>query len=57
MNFQQAAILLALPLASIPLIIHLINQRRFQTLKWGAMMFLVAGLGGRQPGRHNPRVA
>jgi hypothetical protein len=42
MNFQQAAILLALPLASIPLIIHLINQRRFQTLKWGAMMFLVA---------------
>jgi hypothetical protein len=42
MNFQQAAILLALPLASIPLIIHLINQRRFQTVKWGAMMFLVA---------------
>ena len=27
-------------LAALPIIIHLINQRRFQTVHWGAMMFL-----------------
>ena len=32
----------ALPLISLPILIHLINQRRFQTIRWGAMMFLLA---------------
>lgn len=42
MSFLQPWLLAALPLASIPIIIHLINQRRFQTIRWGAMMFLLA---------------
>ncbi|HBJ33726.1 MAG TPA: hypothetical protein DDZ51_02970, partial [Planctomycetaceae bacterium] len=31
-----------LPLAAIPIIIHLINQRRYQTTQWAAMMFLLS---------------
>lgn len=27
---------------ALPLIIHLINQRRFQTVRWAAMQFLLA---------------
>ena len=43
MSFLQPAILLAaLPIAALPIIIHLINQRRYQTVRWGAMMFLLA---------------
>ena len=42
MSFLQPFLLAALPLASLPIIIHLINQRRFQTMKWAAMMFLLA---------------
>lgn len=42
MNFLQPWLLVALPLAALPIIIHLINQRRFQTIRWGAMMFLLA---------------
>ena len=42
MTFLQPWALLALPLISLPLIIHLINQRRFQTMNWGAMMFLLS---------------
>jgi hypothetical protein len=34
-------LLAALPLAALPVIIHLINQRRFQTIDWGAMKFLL----------------
>src|SRR5580700_3047106 len=41
MSFLQPWLLLALPLALLPVIIHLINQRRFQTVRWGAMMFLL----------------
>ncbi|MFM8633687.1 MAG: BatA domain-containing protein [Planctomycetia bacterium] len=40
MTFLQPAILLALPLVALPVIIHLINQRRFQSVEWAAMMFL-----------------
>lgn len=40
MSFLQPFLLLALPLAALPIIIHLINQRRFQTIDWGAMRFL-----------------
>ena len=41
MNFLNPFLLAALPLVSLPIIIHLINQRRFQTMKWAAMMFLL----------------
>jgi hypothetical protein len=40
--FLQLSMLLALPLVALPVIIHLINQRRYQTTRWGAMMFLLA---------------
>jgi Aerotolerance regulator N-terminal len=41
MSFLQPWVLLGLPLVALPIIIHLINQRRFQTVRWGAMMFLL----------------
>ena len=42
MTFLQPWVLVALPLVALPLIIHLINQRRFQTVPWAAMRFLLA---------------
>ena len=42
MSFLQPLLLAGLPLVALPIIIHLINQRRFQTIRWGAMMFLLA---------------
>jgi hypothetical protein len=42
MSFLQPWLLLALPLAALPILIHLINQRRFQNIQWAAMMFLLA---------------
>ena len=42
MTFLQPLVLAALPLVSLPIIIHLINQRRFQTVQWAAMMFLLS---------------
>src|SRR5262245_6004549 len=42
MSFLQPILLAGLPLVSLPIIIHLINQRRFQTIRWAAMMFLLA---------------
>jgi hypothetical protein len=42
MSFLQPWMLIALPLAAIPIIIHLINQRRYQTKQWAAMMFLLS---------------
>lgn len=42
MSFLQPWLLVGLPLVALPLIIHLINQRRFQTIHWAAMMFLLA---------------
>lgn len=41
MSFLAPALLVALPLAALPIIIHLINQRRFQSIDWGAMKFLL----------------
>jgi hypothetical protein len=41
MSFLQPWMLLALPIASLPVIIHLINQRRFQSIQWAAMRFLL----------------
>jgi hypothetical protein len=42
MSFLQPMLLAGLPLVALPIIIHLINQRRYQTIRWGAMMFLLA---------------
>ncbi len=42
MSFLQPMLLAGLPLIALPILIHLINQRRFQTIRWGAMMFLLA---------------
>ena len=43
MSFLQPTLLLAfLPLAALPIVIHLINQRRYRTTRWAAMMFLLA---------------
>ncbi len=42
MSFLQPIMLLALPLVGLPILIHLINQRRYQTTRWAAMMFLLA---------------
>ena len=42
MSFLQPWLLAALPLIALPVVIHLINQRRFQTIPWAAMMFLLA---------------
>ncbi len=42
MSFLQPFLLAALPLMALPVVIHLINQRRYQTMRWAAMMFLLA---------------
>jgi len=42
MTFLQPWMLVALPLVSLPIVIHLINQRRFQTVPWAAMRFLLS---------------
>jgi hypothetical protein len=41
MSFLQPWMLVALPIAALPVIIHLINQRRFQSINWAAMRFLL----------------
>lgn len=41
MSFLQPWMLAAIPLAAIPIVIHLVNQRRFQTIPWAAMRFLL----------------
>ncbi len=41
MNFVQPLLLWGLLGVSIPIIIHLLNRRRFRTVKWGAMQFLL----------------
>ena len=40
--FNQLWILWGLPLAALPLIIHLLNRLRYRSLNWAAMMFLLS---------------
>lgn len=40
MSFLQPLLLFALPLALLPVIVHLIHQHRRRTVPWAAMMFL-----------------
>jgi hypothetical protein len=42
MTFIQPALLIALPLAALPVIIHLIHLYRRRQVKWAAMIFLLA---------------
>ncbi len=42
MAFLNPLWLLALPLVLLPIVIHLLNQRRHRTVNWGAMQFLVS---------------
>lgn len=42
MSFLQPWMLWAIPLIALPILIHLLNQWRYQTKRWGAMMFLLA---------------
>src|SRR5438270_4376492 len=42
MTFLQPMLLIALPLVALPIVIHLIIQRRYQTILWAAMLFLLA---------------
>ena len=42
MTFLNPSFLIALPLIAIPVLIHLINQRRHKTVEWGAMRFLLS---------------
>ncbi len=41
MSFLQPLLLWALPLAALPVIIHLISRRRHKIVHWAAMMFLL----------------
>ncbi|MGE9266993.1 MAG: BatA domain-containing protein [Verrucomicrobiales bacterium] len=41
MTFLNPFLLYGLLAVSIPIIIHLLNRRRFRTVKWGAMQFLL----------------
>lgn len=42
MSFLQPILLAAIPLIGLPLLIHLVNQRRYQTMPWAAMKFVLA---------------
>ena len=41
MSFLQPFLLFAIPLISLPVVIHLINQNRHKTIHWAATMFLM----------------
>ena len=41
MTFLQPFILYGLPLVLTPILIHLLNRRRYKTHNWAAMRFLV----------------
>lgn len=42
MSFLEPLLLFGLPLAALPVIIHLIHLHRRRTVRWAAMMFLLA---------------
>ncbi|HKQ39373.1 MAG TPA: BatA domain-containing protein, partial [Verrucomicrobiae bacterium] len=48
MNFLSPAFLIALPLVSIPLIIHLLSKRQQKKISWGAMRFLMEAITRRR---------
>lgn len=44
MGFLQPVFLFAMPLMAIPVVIHLLNQRRHQTMPWAATRFLLQAM-------------
>jgi hypothetical protein len=48
MSFLGASFLWALPLVAVPFIIHLLNRRRRQVVRWGAMRFLLESAARRR---------
>ena len=40
MQFLSSPLLMGLALASVPLIIHLLNRRRFELVEWAPMKYL-----------------
>ena len=42
--FLNPALLWALPLAAVPIIIHILNRRRFKKVQWAAMEFLLKAM-------------
>src|SRR5438132_14401197 len=42
MTFLQPFILWGLPLALLPLVIHLLNRMRYRSIHWAAMSFLLS---------------
>jgi hypothetical protein len=41
MSFLTPGLLWLFPLAALPIVIHLLHQRRYRTVPWAAMMFLL----------------
>lgn len=44
MYFLNGFLLWALPLAAIPIVIHLLNRRRYRRVRWAAMEFLLSAM-------------
>ncbi|MDR3639682.1 MAG: BatA domain-containing protein [Isosphaeraceae bacterium] len=44
LGFVNGALLWGLGAASVPVIIHLLNRRRFREMRWAAMQFLLAAI-------------
>lgn len=44
LGFLHPALLWALLLAAVPIVIHLLNRRRFETVPWAAMEYLLAAM-------------
>lgn len=44
MHFLNGYLLWALPLAAIPVVIHLLNRRRYRRVRWAAMEFLLSAM-------------
>ena len=44
LGFLHPALLWAIPLAAVPILIHLLNRRRYQKVRWAAMEQLLAAL-------------
>src|SRR5579872_6290512 len=44
LNFANPALLWGLGAASLPVIIHLLNRRKFREMQWAAMRFLLAAI-------------
>src|SRR4051794_29107186 len=43
-NFANVGMLGGLAAASVPIIIHLLNRRKFREMRWAAMRFLMAAI-------------